>query len=126
MSGQVGDLEAELFVDGCLHGRLGLADNVAQVAETGDEGADVVFGQLGGGLTAGLAGVARKRGGAVGFDLAGPFGDGVRVGSGIEGGLIAGEPGVAVGDDSLDVRRGTCGCQKSAWPVNCSDDQGQS
>src|SRR5260370_38183597 len=29
LSGQVGDLEPELFVDGCLHGCLGVADDVA-------------------------------------------------------------------------------------------------
>ena len=36
MSGQVGDLEPELLVDGCLHGGLGVADDVAQVAQAGD------------------------------------------------------------------------------------------
>jgi hypothetical protein len=57
-SGLVGDLGVELVVDGCLLGRRGDADDVAQVAEGGDEGVDVVFGELAGGLAVGLAGVA--------------------------------------------------------------------
>src|SRR5271165_1358908 len=106
LSGQVGDLEPELFVDGCLHGGLGVADDVAQVAQAGDEGADVVFGELADGRVAVLAGVAGERGGALGFDLAGPLGNGLRVGSGVEGGLVAGEPGVAAGDEGLGVLAG--------------------
>jgi hypothetical protein len=43
-SGLEGDLEPELVVDGCLLGGPGFADDVAQVAECGDEGADVVVG----------------------------------------------------------------------------------
>jgi hypothetical protein len=58
--GQVGDLEPELFVDGSLHGGLCVADDVAQVAEAGDEGADVVFGELTDGRVAVLAGVAGR------------------------------------------------------------------
>jgi hypothetical protein len=42
LSGQVGDLEPELLVDGCLYGGLGVVDDVAQVAEAGEDGADVV------------------------------------------------------------------------------------
>jgi hypothetical protein len=38
LSGQVGDLEPELFVDGCLQRWLGVADDIAQVAQAGDEG----------------------------------------------------------------------------------------
>jgi hypothetical protein len=87
LSGQAGDLEPELLVDGCLHGRLGVADDVVQVAQSGDEGADVVFGELAYGRVRVLAGVAGERGGAFGLDLAGPFGDGLGVGSGVEGGL---------------------------------------
>src|SRR6266567_6834707 len=105
-SGQVGDLEPHLLVDGRLDGGLGAADDVAQVAQAGDEGADVVFGEPAAGRLTGLAGVAGERGGALGFDLAGPFGDGLGVGSGVEGCLVAGEPGVAVGDDGVDVLRG--------------------
>src|SRR6266536_2034911 len=101
-SGLEGDLEVELVVDGCLLGGPGVADDVAQVAEGGDEGADVVFGQPAG-LVAGLAGVAGEGGGALGFDLAGPFGDGLGVGSGVESGLVAGEAGVAVGDGGPGV-----------------------
>jgi hypothetical protein len=44
-SGLEGDLEVELVVDGRLLGGPGFADDVAQVAEGGDEGADVVFGE---------------------------------------------------------------------------------
>ncbi len=103
MSGQAGDVEPELLVDSCLHGGLGVADDVAQVAQAGDEVADVVFGELADDRVAVLAGVAGERGGALGFDLAGPLGDGLRVGSGVEGGLVAGEPGVAAGDEGLGV-----------------------
>ena len=117
MSGQAGDLESELLVDGCLHGGLGVADDVVQVAEAGDEGADVVFGELADGRVRVLAGVAGERGGALGLDLAGPFGDGLGVGSGVEGGLVAGEPVVAAGDEGLGVfggrgEPGGCGCRK--------------
>ncbi len=42
-SGLEGDLEPELVVDGCLLGGGGVADDIAQVAEGGDEGADVVL-----------------------------------------------------------------------------------
>src|SRR5207253_17419 len=47
LPGQVSDFEPELLVDGCLHGGRGVVDDVTEVAEAGDEGADVVFGQLG-------------------------------------------------------------------------------
>ena len=90
MSGLEGDLEVELVVDGCLLGSPGVADDAAQVAEGGDEGADVVFGEPAAGLVAGLGGVAGQCRGALGLDLAGPFGDGLGVTSGIERGLIAG------------------------------------
>jgi hypothetical protein len=52
LSGQVCDLEPELLVDSCLHGRRSIVDDVTEVTEAGDESADVVFGQLGGGLPA--------------------------------------------------------------------------
>ncbi len=52
MSGQVGDLEAELFVYDCLHRWLGVVDDVAQIAEAGDQSADVVLGELAGRLRA--------------------------------------------------------------------------
>jgi hypothetical protein len=39
-------------------------DDVAQVTEAGDEGADVVFGELADGWVAVLGGVAGERGGA--------------------------------------------------------------
>jgi len=94
LSGFEGDLEFELVVDGCLLGGPGVADEIAQIAEGGDEGADVVFGEPAAGLVAGLGGVAGECGGAFGFDLAGPFGDGLGVASGVEGGLVAGEAGV--------------------------------
>jgi hypothetical protein len=71
-SRQVGDLEPELVVDGCLHGGVSVADDFMQVAEADDEGTDVVFGEL----AAGLAGVAGQRGGAFRLDLPGPPGDG--------------------------------------------------
>ncbi len=103
MSGQVGDLEAELFVDGGLHRWLGVVNDVAQVAEAGDEVTDVVFGKLAGRLVVVSAGGAGEHGSALGPDLAGPFGDGLRVGSGVEGGLVAGESGVAAGDEGLGV-----------------------
>jgi len=48
LSGLVSDFEPEPFVDGCLGGGLSVADDVAQVAEAGDEGTDVVFGELAG------------------------------------------------------------------------------
>src|SRR6266536_4279270 len=102
-SGLEGDLEVELVVDGCLLGGPGVADDVAQVAEGGDEGADVVFAEPAAGLGADLAGVAGERRGALGFYLAGPPGDGLGVGSGVEGGLVAGQPGVAVGHDGEGV-----------------------
>jgi hypothetical protein len=66
-SGLEGDLEVELVVDGCLLGGPAVADDVAHVAEGGDEGVDVVFGELAGGLAVGLAGVAGECGGAFGF-----------------------------------------------------------
>src|ERR1022692_5244850 len=88
-SGLEGDLEVELVVDGCLLGGPGVADDVAQVAEGGDEGADVVVGEPAAGVAEGLGGVAGEGGGAVGFDLAGPLGDGLGIGSGVEGGLVA-------------------------------------
>jgi len=53
-----------------------------------------------------LAGGAGGHGGALGLDLPGPLGDGLRIGSGVEGGLVAGEPGVAVGDEGLGVLAG--------------------
>jgi hypothetical protein len=119
LSGQASDLESELLVDGCLHGGLGGADDVAQVARAGDEGADVVFGELADGRVLVLAGVAGERG-AFGLDLAGPFGDGLGVGSGVEGGLVAGEPGVAVGDEGLGVfgGRGEPGGAQ-VWVLGC-------
>ena len=106
MSGQVGDLEPELLVDGCLHGGISCADDVTQVAEADDEGADVVFGKPAAGLAADLAGVASERRGPFYLDLAGPLGDGLGVGSGVEGGLVAGEAGVAVVDDGAGVLAG--------------------
>ena len=99
LSGQVGDLEPHLLVDGCLDGGLGVSDDVPQVAEAGDKGADVDFGELAEVRRAGVTG----EGGALGFDLAGPLGDGLGVGSGVEGGLVAGKPGVAVGNEGLGV-----------------------
>ena len=100
-SGLEGDLEVELVVDGCLLGGPGVADDVAQVAEGGDEGADVVFGEPAAGVAEGLGGVAGEGGGALGFDLSSPFGDGLGVASGVESGLVAGKAGVAVGDGGL-------------------------
>ena len=105
-----------------------------QVAQAGDEGADVVFGELADGGVLVLAGVAGERGGAFGLDLAGPFGDGLGVGSGVEGGLVAGEPGVAAGDEGLGVfgGRGEPGGAQALWgarslpnPVSCGDDRGE-
>ena len=61
MSGQVGDLEPELLVDGCLYGGIGGADDVTQVAEADDEGADVVFGEPAAGLAADLVGAENLR-----------------------------------------------------------------
>ena len=112
LSGQVSDFEPELFVDGCLHGGCGIADDVAQVAEASDEGADVVFSERADGWVAVLGGVAGERGGALVLDLPGPFGDGLGVGSGVEGGLVAGEPGVAVSDEGLGVVGGR---GETAW-----------
>ena len=109
MFGQVGDLEPELFIDGSLHGGLSIADDVAQVAEAGDEGTDVVFGELADGGVAVLAGVAGERGAALGLDLAGPLGHGLRVGSGVRDSLVAGKPGVTVSDESLSVFAGPGG-----------------
>jgi hypothetical protein len=103
LSGLEGDPEPELIVDSCLLGRPGAADDIAQVTEGGDEGADVVFGEPAVRFAAGLDGVSGDCRGALGFDLAGPSGDGLGVGSDIEGGLVANEPGVAVGDDGLRV-----------------------
>ena len=103
MSGLVGDFEPELFVDGCLGGGLSVAEDVAQVVEAGDEGADVVFGELADRRLAVLSGVAGEHSAALVLDLAGPLGDGLGVGAGVEGGLVAGEPGVAVGNEGLGV-----------------------
>ncbi len=89
-SGQVGDLEPELIVDGCLRGRVSIADDLIQFAEADDEGANVVFGEPAVGLAAALAGVAGQCPGELGLDLAGPPGDGLGVGTGVEGGLVAG------------------------------------
>jgi hypothetical protein len=84
LSGLEGDLEPELVVDGCLLGGGGVADDVAQVSEAGDERADVVGGEPAAGLVPGLGGVAGEGGGAVGLDLAGPSGDSLWVGSSVE------------------------------------------
>ena len=89
-----------------LHGGLGIADDVAQVTKACDEGAYVVLCELSDGCEAGLAGVAGQRGGALSFDLAGPLGDGLGVGPGVERGLVAGEPRVAIGDEGLGVLAG--------------------
>jgi hypothetical protein len=43
-SGLEGDLEVKLVVDGCLLGGPGVADDIAQVTEGGDEGTDFIFG----------------------------------------------------------------------------------
>jgi hypothetical protein len=43
------------------------ADDFMQVAEAGDEGTDVVFGELAAGLAGVLAGVAGQHGGAFGL-----------------------------------------------------------
>ena len=74
LPGLEGDLESELGVDGCLLGWLGVSDEIAQVAEGGDEGADVVVGEPAAGLAGSLGGLAGECCGALGFDLAGPFG----------------------------------------------------
>jgi hypothetical protein len=86
LSGQVSDLEPKQFVDGCLYRCLAVVDDVAQVAEAGDEGADVVLGELAGRFVVVPAGRAGEHGSALGLDLAGPLGDGFGVGSGVEGG----------------------------------------
>src|SRR5689334_19964540 len=99
-SGQVGDLEPHLLIDGCLDGGLGVADDVPQVTEAGDEDVDVVFGELAEGRRAGVTG---EGGGAIGLDLARPLGDGPGVGSGIESGLVTGQTCVAVSDDGLGI-----------------------
>jgi hypothetical protein len=65
LSGQVGDFEPELFVDGCLHRCLGVVDDVVEIAEAGDESPDVVLGELADRLravAAGMADVTRQRG----------------------------------------------------------------
>jgi hypothetical protein len=72
LSGLEGDPEPELIVDSCLLGRPGAADDIAQVTEGGDEGADVVFGEPAVRFAAGLDGVSGDCRGALGFDLAGP------------------------------------------------------
>ena len=51
-------------------------------------------------------GGAAEHGFALGLDLAGPLGDGFGVGSGVEGGLIAGEPGVEARDEGVGVLAG--------------------
>src|SRR5215472_2930854 len=61
LSGLDGDLEVELVVDGCLLGGPGVADDITQVAEGGDEGADVVFGEAAG-RAGGGSGWRRGRG----------------------------------------------------------------
>jgi hypothetical protein len=68
---------------------------------------------------------SRASAAALALDLAGPLGDGLGVGSGVEGGLVAGEPGVAVSDEGLGVfgERGETG---GAWawvlgPVHLAD-----
>src|ERR1035438_4399090 len=99
-SGLEGDLEPELVVDGCLLCGVSGADDVVQVSEAGDERADAVGGEPTAGLVPGLGG------GAVGLDLEGPSGDGLRVAAGVEDGLVAGELCVAVGDDGPGVGGG--------------------
>src|SRR5215472_13580465 len=70
------------------------------------------------GLVAGLGGVAGEGCGALGFDLARPFGDGLGVASGVEGGLVAGEASIAVGDSGLGVGAGAAGAgPRRAGPV---------
>jgi hypothetical protein len=108
-SGQVSDLKPELVVNGCLQGTVGVGYDLMQVAEAGDEGTDVVFGEPAASLAAALAGVAGQCRGALGLDLAGPPGDGLGVGPGVEGGLVAGQAGVAVGDDDPGVLAGPGG-----------------
>src|ERR1700691_1283219 len=80
LSGQVSDLEPELLVDGCLHRWLGVMDDVVQIAEASDQSPNVVLGELTDRLRAVPAGVAGEHGSALGLDLAGPLGDGLRVG----------------------------------------------
>jgi hypothetical protein len=90
------------------------ADDIAQVAETGDECTDVVVGEPTAGLVAGTDGAVGQSCGAFGFDLAGPFGDGLRVASSVESGLVADQVGVAVG---WEPERRACACSPSlgAW-----------
>ena len=58
------------------------------------------------GLVVVPAGGAGEHGSALGLDLAGPLGDGFGVGPGVEGGLIAGEPGVEARDEGVGVLAG--------------------
>jgi hypothetical protein len=119
LSGQVGDLEPELLVDSCLHGGVSGADDSTQVAEAGDEGPDVVFGELAAGLAANLADVAGECCGAFGLDLAGPLGDGLWVGSGVEGSLVPGEAGVAVAEGGAGVLAGLGRLGSTGWVLGC-------
>jgi hypothetical protein len=89
-------------------------DDVTEVTEAGDEGADVVFGELADGRVLVLGGVAGERCGALALDLAGPLGDGLGVGSDVEDSLVAGEPGIAVNDSGPGVFGGR-GETGGAW-----------
>jgi hypothetical protein len=63
-----------------MHPELyGVADDVAQIAEAGDERTDVVLGEPAGRPVMVPAGVAGEHGSALGLDLAGPLGDGFGV-----------------------------------------------
>jgi hypothetical protein len=55
-------LSPGLFVNSCFLGAPSVADDIAQVVKTADEGADVVFGEPAAGLVADLAGVRARAG----------------------------------------------------------------
>ncbi|WP_242606701.1 hypothetical protein [Protofrankia symbiont of Coriaria ruscifolia] len=100
----VGELEAELNVDLCFVGRVGLGKDGDDVAHGYNHVVDLLFGHalsVGAGVEAGLGG------GAFGVGFGGPAGDEGGVGAGFEGEPVALQFGVAVGDRApCPVERG--------------------
>ncbi len=114
-AGLVGQPQFEPVVDPGLAGGVGALDDVPDVAECADDLLDGVFAESRavGGWPGGGAG---QRGGALGGDGSCPGGDGDGVGPGVEGRLVAGELGVASGDDRGAVIRGDrCGGLGGGW-----------
>ncbi len=95
----VGQLQAELAVDLGLVGGVGVAEDREEPAEAVDKIFDLLSGEAGPwwfGLASAVEG--GDGGGTFGLHLGDPAGDDDRVGAGFEGGPVAGEFAVAVGN----------------------------